>query len=1004
MPSGCIFVGLEKRYIVMSWSKYDIEHLKTHFEGEIYLNDSLESSIQKKIYATDASVYQVQPSGVVKPANSKDLKRIIQFAHKTKSKLIPRGAGTSLAGQVVGKDIVVEISKGFNRILQTHKKEKSTWVEPGIIRDDLNTLLKETGLFFGPETSTANRALIGGMIGNNSCGLHSIVWGNTRDHVLELKAYLSDGSEIHTHELTNEEFYAKTQLQNLEGKIYKELHRILNNVEVQELIRKKFPKSTIKRRNTGYALDALVEMKPFNPAGKNFNLSALLTGSEGTLALVHAAKLNLIELPTQEVRLLCIHCHSVHEAMLANVEVLKFHPLASELVDDFILSFTKGHPQFENNRTFIKGDPKAILMVEFRENEIQKLDLLIQQVIQQLQSLKLGYSYPILANEQIGNGWDIRKAGLGLIRNLISDEQAVNLIEDCAVDPIDLPNYVLDIEQLLEKHQVRAAFYAHAGAGELHIEPFINLKSKEGQIKFRAILSETVDILKKYNGSLSGEHGDGRLRGEFIPQLMGKELYQLFVEIKNLFDPQHIFNQGKITETPPMDEDFRFHLNQTYPSNTLHFNYGEIKGPLQLAEKCSGSGDCKKTHLSGGTLCPSYMATLNEKNSTRGRANVLRQILSDSSNQGFESKELNEVLDLCLSCKACKTECPSGVDIAQLKAEVLAQQFESGGIPFKTKLIGDFPKLQKIFRPIAPIYNFVNSFPLTASIVKYALGFSQERSIPKLHFSTLEKWFNLYQKNNPQDDFINGKIILIADEFTNYNDVEIGQKAIKLLNQLGYGIELPSNIVTGRSYLSKGMVKTAKALMESNVDILQQADSTKPIICIEPSALVTFLDEGPKIVSPDYVKIANEIKSRIQLIDNFLADEYKKGIIKSNFFHSKAKKIVLHGHCHQKALIGLSKTRIALEIPENYSTELIPSGCCGMAGSFGYEKDKYALSQQIAELVLYPKLRDIQGEEEIIAMNGTSCRHQIKDGIAKTGKHTVEILFEALKSNENDTI
>ncbi len=984
----------------MSWSKYDIEHLKTHFEGELYLDNTFESSIQKRIYATDASVYQVQPTGVAKPLNARDLKRIIHFANVTKSKLIPRGAGTSLAGQVVGKDIIVEISKGFNRIIQTNKKEKYSWVEPGIIRDDLNYQLKDTGLFFGPETSTANRALIGGMIGNNSCGLHSIVWGNTRDHILELKAYLSDGTEIHTHELSNEEFYAKTQLHNLEGKIYKEIHRILNNPEIQYLIKERFPKETIKRRNTGYALDALLEMKPFNPNGKNFNLSALITGSEGTLALVHSAKLQLLDLPPNEVRLVCVHCSSIQEALYANIEALKFNPLASELVDDFILSFTKGHPQFEQNRKFIEGNPQAILMVEFRDKSMDSLNTLVDNFIDQLKYLNIGYAYPVLLNQDINQGWEIRKAGLGLIRNLIAKEQAVNLIEDCAVDPQDLPNYVSDIEQLLEKHNVKAAFYAHAGAGELHIEPFIDLKSKEGRILFRTILTETVEILKKYKGALSGEHGDGRLRGEFIPALMGNEVYQLFREVKNIFDPLHIFNPGKITDSPPMDEDFRFELNNQTIFDNLHFNYGEIKTPLMLAEKCSGSGDCKKSHLSGGTLCPSYMATLNEKHSTRGRANVLRQILTDSNSHGFESKELKDVLDLCLSCKACKTECPSGVDITQLKAEVYAQQYEKNGIPFKTKLIGNFPIIQRIFQPIAPIYNFFNAFPLTSSLVKWFIGFSNERSIPKIHFKTLENWFDKYQKNKNQDQFERGQVILIADEFTNYNDVEIGQKAIKLLNTLGYGVIIPKQIVTGRSYLSKGMVKTAKALMENNLAILNNFSVDLPIIGLEPSALVTFLDEGPKIVSKEFNAFALSIKSRVQLIDDFLADEYKKGRIHSSSFNTSKKKVVLHGHCHQKAILGLSKTRIALEIPVNYTTELIPSGCCGMAGSFGYEKSNYSLSQDIAELVLYPRLRKIKEVSEIIAMNGTSCRHQIKDGLGLQGKHTVEILYDALEQKK----
>jgi len=981
----------------MSITERNITSLKETFLGEVYLDNSPESELQKRIYATDASVYQVKPKGVVKPYTKKDIQRIIQFANQTENKIIPRAAGTSLAGQVVGSDIVVEVSKNFNKILEINPKEKSVWVEPGIIRDDLNNQLKEYNLFFGPETSTANRAQIGGMLGNNSCGLHSIAWGNTRDHALELKAYLSDGSEIHTKELSLEEFYAKTQLKNLEGKIYSEIHRLLNNPEIQELIEQNFPKKSIKRRNSGYALDALLEMQPFNPNGKNFNLSALLTGSEGTLAFVHSAKLNLLKSPEKEVKLLCIHCHSVQEAMLANIEALKFEPLASELVDDFILSFTKGHPLFEKDRDFIQGNPAAILMVEFRNSDECKLAEKVNTLIKQLSELNIGYAYPILSNEAIAHGWEIRKAGLGLIRNLVADEQAVNLIEDCAVDPLDLPYYVADIENLLKKHEVKAAFYAHAGAGELHIEPFLDLKTTEGRRKFREILSETVEILKKYKGSLSGEHGDGRLRGEFIPQLMGEKVYQLFKDIKNLFDPKNILNPGKIVYTPPMDEDFRFEINKSIKFENLNFDYGEINNPLRLAEKCSGSGDCKKSHLSGGTLCPSYMATLDEKNSTRGRANVLRQILTESNSNGFENKELNEVLDLCLSCKACQTECPSGVDIAQLKAEVLAQQFEKKGIPFKVQMIGHFPKIQAFFSPIAPLYNLAISLPIISNLIKLSLGFSQKRSLPKLHFQTLESWFNSYTKRNQNQNVSNGKIVLLADEFTNFNDVEIGQKAIKLLNQLGYEVLIPSNIVSGRSYLSKGMVKTAKKLMEDNYDTLSNPEfSNLPIVGIEPSALVTFKDEGPKIVSKNFNAIALEIKSRTLLIDDFISDEFKKGkILKSNFTQ-ESRKIKIHGHCHQKSVLGLSKTRLALEIPENYSTELIPSGCCGMAGSFGYEAKKFDLSQKIAELVLFPSLRKIQ-KGEIIASNGTSCRHQIKDGLKLEGKHTVEILFDALK-------
>ncbi|MEN9730684.1 MAG: hypothetical protein RLZ91_1803 [Bacteroidota bacterium] len=605
----------------MHWSKRETEQLYIHFEGELFFNDSQSSHLTKRLYATDASVYEVEPSAVAIPLHAKDIKRLIQFASAHKTSIIPRGAGTSLAGQVVGDGIVMEISAKMAKIIQLNKKEQSVWVEPGIIRDDLNKHLAAADLFFGPETSTANRALIGGMIGNNSCGLHSIVWGTTRDHLLETRAWLSDGTEIHTEPLSLDAFYKKTSLNNLEGKIYRELHRILNNPEIQSLIRNAYPKAEIKRRNTGYALDALIDMQPFNPNGKPFNLSALLAGSEGTLAVIHAAKLNLLNKPEPFVGLLCLHCNSLQDSLKANIIALEANPMASELVDDFILSFTENHPNFKDDRSFIEGKPAAILMVEFRATSQAKLDETIQNCISKIQKANLAYAFPVLYGEEISKGWDIRKAGLGLIRNQTGSKQPVNLIEDCAVAPLDLPSYVADIQELLAKNKVQAAYYAHAGAGELHIEPFLDIHSAEGKKLFRSLLTETVEILKKYKGSLSGEHGDGRLRGEFIPQLMGDEIYQLFVEIKQLFDPNNIFNPGKIVQSPPMDEAFR--RKETQKPQTFYFRYQETESPLGLAEKCSGSGDCKKTALTGGTMCPSFMASQKEQDSTRGRANIL---------------------------------------------------------------------------------------------------------------------------------------------------------------------------------------------------------------------------------------------------------------------------------------------------------------------------------------------------------------------------------------------
>lgn len=980
----------------MAWNSTDLKNLTLHFEGELFFNDSLTSQIAKKIFATDASVYQVEPKAVAIPKSIKDIKRLIHFAYKTKTGLIPRGAGTSLAGQVVGDGIVVEIASEISKIISLNKKEKSVWVEPGIIRDDLNKHLAQANLFFGPETSTANRALLGGMLGNNSCGLHSIVWGNVRDHLLETRAYLSDGSEIHTHPLTNEEFYKKCTLPNLEGKIYKELHRILNNDEIKQLIKSSFPKASIKRRNTGYALDALVDMQPFNPDGQPFNLSALIAGSEGTLAIVHSMKLNLLDLPEKEVALVCVHCSSLHEAMLANLIALECKPTASELVDDFILSFTVEHPQFQEDRSFIEGKPAAILMVEFRSSSVQNLYAQLEAFKNKLKESQLSYASPVLFQEDINKGWNIRKAGLGLIRNLISQDQAVNLIEDCAVDPIDLPNYVKDIESLLNKYDIKAAFYAHAGAGELHIEPFLNLKSEKGIRLFRSILTDTVQILKKYQGSLSGEHGDGRLRGEFIPLLMGNDIYQIFKEIKHLFDPNRLLNPNKIVDTPPMDQQFRFEIaNEKEEEKKLFYHYGAIKTPLALAEKCSGSGDCKKSVLSGGTMCPSFMATMDEKNSTRARANIIRQVLSKSSSD-FSNPELNEILDLCLSCKGCQTECPSGVDISKLKAETLQQKYVESGIPLRTKLIGHFSKTQQLASKIAPIYNFIISFPLSSIFIKSLMGFSWKRSLPIVHFKSLEKWFLQHSKKYSQANFKNGFVYLFVDEFTNYNDVEIGKKTILLLNELGYGIKIPKNLNSGRSFISKGMLLEAKKIANQNITILQEIIHSKaPLIGIEPSALLSFRDEIPNLVDEELRDIANQVKPNCLLIDEFIAKEIKANRIKKEAFTLTEKNILLHGHCHQKAIAGLSSTRICLSFPENYHVELMPTGCCGMAGSFGYESEKFDLSNKIANLVLFPKILEAKGTK-IVASNGTSCRHQIKDGIEHDAFHTAEILYDAL--------
>lgn len=993
----------------------DFKILQDSFVGELFFDNSPSHNAQKILYSTDASVYQEKPLAVAIPKDIDDLKWLIKFANEHRITLIPRSAGTSLAGQVVGKGIVVDISKYFDKVIEINEAEKWVRVQPGVIRDDLNVILQPYGLMFGPETSTSNRAMIGGMIGNNSCGLHSIVWGDTRSNLLSANVLLSNGFETTFDNISKEEFFKKAYQDTLEGKLYGQVFKILNNPLIQETIEKKYPKKSITRRNTGYALDMLIDNELFNQdSTKHFNFCKLLSGSEGTLAFITEAKLNLIPLPPKEIALICIHCHSIQDSLQANLVALRHKPMASELVDKYILDFTKGHHLYHQNRFFIEGDPAAILMVEFMADTPEELNKNIGLVIADLQKEGIGYSYPVVRGEDTKPAWEVRKAGLGLIRNLKGDTQPVNLIEDCAVSPEDLPAYIADLQELLKRHNTNASYYAHAGAGELHVEPMINLKTVEGKELFRTILKETTELVKKYNGSLSGEHGDGRLRGEFIEHVLGSEIYDLLKEVKQIFDPLNIFNANKIINTPPMNEFLRYEAGKINPEIETYFDFTNQEGILRLSEKCSGSGDCRKTEVTGGTMCPSYMATRLEKDTTRARANILRSFLTNSDKENpFDHEEIKEVMDLCLSCKGCKSECPSKVDVGKMKAEFLQHYYDKHGVPFRTKMIGNFTKSQALASNFPRFYNFLVKNSFTSTIIKKILGFASERTIPTLGKITLKKWQEdrisiqkKREKNSIHFSPINlgkrrpkGKVFLFCDEFTNYNDVEVGKKAIHLLTALGYEVHIPKHLESGRTYLSKGLVKEAKRIAIQNVRLLIEAlKDNSPILGIEPSAILTLRDEYIELV-PFYLKAdAERVAENCYLIDEFLAQEMDKKIITKDLFTKEKKLIKLHGHCHQKALSSMIPTKKILSLPANYEVQLIPSGCCGMAGSFGYEKEHYEVSMQIGELVLFPTIRK-QADDVIIAASGTSCRHQIKDGTGRIAKHPVEILWEALVGN-----
>jgi FAD/FMN-containing dehydrogenase/Fe-S oxidoreductase len=966
-----------------------LKQFSQDFDGEFYFDTTM-----RTLYATDASAYREMPLAVAIPKSTEGIKELIRFAANHQTSLIPRTAGTSLAGQVVGNGIIVDVSKHFTKILELNEKEHWVSVQPGVIRDELNMFLKPYGLLFGPETSTANRAMIGGMVGNNSCGSNSIIYQSTREHLLEIKAILSDGSEAVFNELGLDAFHDKCEGTNLEASIYRNMRSILSNYDNQVEIRKEFPKKSVERRNTGYAIDVLLDSAPFTAGEPNFNFCKLIAGSEGTLAFITEIKLNLIPLPPKEQGLLCVHFNTIDESLRANLIALQYHPSASELIDHYILECTKDNIEQNKNRFFVQGDPGAILVIEFARNTKEEVIEIAKNVEKDMRAAGLGYHFPLLFGADTKKIWTLRKAGLGLLSNLPGDAKAVPVIEDTAVDVHDLPAYIRDFNEILKKHELYSVHYAHAGSGEIHLRPIINLKTEEGNRLFRTIAAEIATLVKKYNGSLSGEHGDGRLRGEFIEQMVGKKNYQLLKQVKDIWDPQHLFNPNKIVDTPSMNTMLRYEPGQKTPSFKTVFRYHD-QDVLQHAEQCNGSGDCRKTEMSGGTMCPSFMATRDEKNTTRARANILREFLTHSNKiNRFDHKEIYEVMDLCLSCKGCKSECPSNVDVAKLKAEFLQQYYDTNGVPLRSRLIANFGTISKLGSLVPNLYNFFVTNNFLSSIIKKTVGFAENRSMPTLHPTTLMKWYSKNKKTINKN--YNGRVYLFCDEFTNYNDTNIGIKSILLLVQLGYEVIIPSHVESGRASLSKGLLRDAKKIANKNVTLLKDIITEHtPLIGVEPSAILTFRDEYIDLVDDHLFNDAKALSKNVKLIDEFLADEIAKKHIDSSLFVTDKKSIQLHGHCQQKSISNIQSSVSLLSLPINYSVEIIPSGCCGMAGSFGYEKEHFELSQQIGELVLFPTIRK-QSNDVIIAAPGTSCRHQIKDGTGKKALHPVEVLYAAL--------
>ncbi len=927
-------------------AKFDLKILGNQLEGEL-----LTDSLSRSLYATDASVYRKTPLAVAYPKSSEDLKKIIGYASDNELGLIPRTAGTSLAGQCVGDGIVVDVSRYFTSIIDLNLAKKQVTVQPGVIRDELNRYLEPHGLFFGPNTSTSNRCMIGGMAGNNSSGTTSIKYGVTRDKVIALKVLLSDGSEAIFGPVDKTILDQKRREDTLEGKIYNDLFKELTNPGVREEILKEFPDARIHRRNTGYSVDSLINTSVFTESTEDLNVAKLLCGSEGTLAFSTEITLQLDDLPPQKTAMVVTHYTSLPDC-LSDVAPLMNHSLhLCEMMDKVILDCTKNNRAQRANRFFVSGDPAALLMLQLRDDTDQGLEAQIGALLASIQESGYSYAHPVLKGEDISKAIELRKAGLGLLGNMVGDRKAVACIEDTAVAVDQLKSFITEFTGIMERYGQQAVYYAHAGAGELHLRPILNLKKSEDIGLFRSITTEVAHLTKGYGGSFSGEHGDGIVRAEFIPLMVGKNNYELFRRLKNSFDPKGIFNPGKIVDPYPMDQSLRYEVDREEPKIDTLMDFSGDQGILRAAEKCNGSGDCRKTHLTAGAMCPSYQATKQEKDTTRARANALREVLTNTAGTNrFDSEDLKDVFDLCLSCKACASECPSNVDAATLKAEFQYQYQQANGYLWRNKLFAYNVMLNRWASKWPALANAIFESKLLGRLLKNSMGMASQRSIPKVSSVNLNKYLkHIINKQVTRNE----KIILFIDEFSHYWDTEVAKDAIYLLSRLGYDIKLIYG-ESGRAYISKGFLKQARQLAVKNIEKLYPfAVQGIPVLGLEPSAILSFRDEYKKF-HLDKAKV-DQLAQVSFLIEEFLAKQAEEGKITSAQFTQARKSVKIHTHCHQKALSNQKVTFDILNLPVNYSVSIINSGCCGMAGSFGYEEEHYELSMKIGDLSLFPR-------------------------------------------------
>ena len=933
------------------------------------------------MYSSDASLYQMAPIAILLPRTADDVQAAIGIAREHGVPVLPRGGGTSLAGQTCNHAIVLDFSKYMRSVLQVSPEERWARVQPGIVNNHLSRAVAQHGLMYGPDPVTSNRATVGGGIGNNSCGPHSVIYGKTLDHILEVDVILADGTRAHFAPVGGEALEDRLSSEGLEGHVYREVRRLAH--EHRDEIERRYPK--ILRRVMGYNLDNFVGDGPVN-------LTQAVVGSEGTLTVVTEAKVNLVPLPTHK-GLAVVHFSDLIECMEASVPILEHEPSAVEMIGRMVLKNCAENPGYRHLMDFLEGEPTELLFVEFYGDSEPEVRSKLQALKADLDHRRLGYATLTTTEPALQRRWySLREAGLGLAMALKGDAKPLPYVEDTAVSPEKLPEYVRRFEEVIARHGTTAAYYGHASTGCLHIRPVINLKTHEGVEKMAAIAEEISDLVLEFGGSLSGEHGDGIVRGAFTEKMFGRELYDAFKELKSAFDPDGIMNPGKIIETPGMRENLRISPTTTNIDVPTYMDFSADGGFAGHVESCNGQGACRK--LDGG-MCPSYMATREEEHSTRGRANMLRMVISGLlPSSELAGQRLYDTLDLCVECKACKAECPSNVDMAKLKAEVLTKYYERHGLPRRAKAFGQIARFSQIGQSLAPLTNLLSGLTVTRLLVERYLGITRHRPLPTFAKERFTRW---YERHEPHTTGARGDAVLFNDTFTEYMHPEVGQAATRVLEALGYTVRLVSQMqCCGRPLISKGQLSVAKVWARANVDALAPyAERGIPIVGTEPSCLLTLRDEYPDLLRDEPSRtVAGQAVMLDELLARLAKDEHDA--VKGIFAGWMKASIQVHGHCHQKALVGMAPTMEALALA-GYNPELIDSACCGMAGSFGFEVEHYEMSKAMGSLKLFPAIEAEGRGGWPVAISGISCRQQIDHFTSKQSRHVVEFLADALR-------